>query len=234
MGTIAVAQSIAEHSLSNSVAARPESYDALSALAYHASQLVHSELGVADVVERIGSLALYSLRAESIRIVLLSLEEGAPRLEEFAERRGATEAVAPEFLFARRIAVRGVEYGQLELALRRTPWPVASLLALAETLVELLAQRAEREELRVNNAALRQGLAQLDEERQFDILLTRASGVVAREHGWSVERAQASIVEEAHRAGLAVLRYAERIVLGHKLRRRALRSVPGLPVGKTA
>jgi hypothetical protein len=223
-----------QYSLSEASAPQPTPVDALAALAIHANQLVSSELTVEQVVERIGSLALYSLRAESVRIVLQSLETGKPQRVEFAERRGPAGAGAPEFVFSRNVAAGGVEYGVVEIALHPSSWSVTALLDLAGTLVDLLAQRARRDELRSRNAALRLQLARFEQERQFDILLARASGVVAADHGWSAEQARTALVEEARRGGVPIKRYAERIVLGHILRSRALRSRPGQPLRRTA
>ena len=84
------------YSLSENAPAHAAPLDTLAALAGHASQLAGSDLGVAVLVERVGSLAFYTLRAESIRIVLRNESPDGSRLEEFLERRGAEEEAAPE------------------------------------------------------------------------------------------------------------------------------------------
>ena len=112
--------------------------------------------------------------------------------------------------------------------------PPAALLAAAETIAELLGRRAEREELRAEASALREQAERLRHRRQLDVVLSRASGIVARERNWAQSRAREWIRQEALRNGHPLLRFAERLILAQVLNRRMTHARPGLPLAKTA
>jgi hypothetical protein len=206
--------------------------DGLAALIYHVSTLAHSDVPVNELVERTGSLVLYSLHADSIRIRLQDAPSGSPAT--FSDSRTHRVAALESFLFSRPIAVRGVQYGHLEISVSDAKWPVSALLSVAETVVALLGQRAEMEELRSALSALREQAEDLRNRRHLDVLLTRASGIVATERKWPVGKAQEWIRQEALRQGYPLLRYAERLVLAQTLSRRLAPARPGLPLRRTA
>ncbi len=211
--------------------------DALAALVYHVSALAHSDLPIAELVERTGSLVLYSLHADSIRIALCDARTGSPAT--FVDSRVRRSSASEAFLFSRPVTVRGVLYGHLEIGISQASisnarWPVTELLPVAETIVELLGQRAEREELRAEVSVLREKAEDLRNRRQLDILWTRASGIVARERNWEVGKAREWIRQEALRLGHPLLRFAERMILAQTLNRRLSPARPGMPLRRTA
>ena len=132
------------------------------------------------------------------------------------------------------MSIRGVQYGHLEIGISNAKWPLAALLAVAETIVELLGRRAEREELRVEVSALRERAEDLRNRRQLDVLLTRASGIVARERNWEQSKAREWIRQEAVRQGYPLLRFSERLILAQTLSRRMTHARPGMPLRRTA
>jgi len=87
--------------------------DHLAALIYHVSALAHSEGPVNELVERTGSLVLYSLHADSIRIQLRDSQSGSPAT--FSDTRSKHVSGSESFLYSRPIVIRGVSYGHLEI-----------------------------------------------------------------------------------------------------------------------
>ena len=71
--------------------------DVLAALVYHSSALTHSDLQVEELVERVGSLVLYSLHADSIRVALRDARTGATVT--FSDSRVRSSAASESFLF---------------------------------------------------------------------------------------------------------------------------------------
>ncbi len=65
--------------INQSNAQQSNSDDVLAALVYHVSALAHSDVQIGELVERTGSLVLYSLHADSIRIVLRDARAGFAR-----------------------------------------------------------------------------------------------------------------------------------------------------------
>ena len=206
--------------------------DGLAALVYHVSALAHSEVEIGELVERTGSLVLYSLHADSIRIVLLDARTGSP--ETFSDSRVRPAAASESFLFSRPVSIRGVQYGHLEIGISNAKWPLTALLPVAETIVELLGRRAEQEELRVEVSALRERAEDLRNRRKLDVLLTRASGIVARDRNWEQSKAREWIRQEAVRQGHPLLRLSERLILAQTLSRRMTHARPGMPLRRTA
>jgi hypothetical protein len=225
---VSINQNVNSHPLESRV--NPD--EALVALVYHVSELAHSNVQIGELVERTGSLVLYSLHADSIRIVLLDARSGSPVT--FADSRLHTSGESKSFLFSRPVAIRGVHYGHLEIGISDSKWPPAALLPVAETIVELLGRRAEREELSVKTSALREKTEDLRNRRDLDVLLTRASGIVSKDRNWAPPKAREWIRQEALRQGLPLLRFAERIILSQTLKRRLTPSRPGLPLRRTA
>lgn len=206
--------------------------DGLAALVYHVSTLAHSDVQVNELVERTGSLVLYSLHADSIGILLQDAQSGSPAT--FSDSRVRPSAASESFLFSRPIVIRGVRYGHLEISVSDAKWPVSALLSVAETVVELLGRRAEREELRSELCALREQAEDLRNRRHLDVLLTRAGGIVATERQWPADKAEEWIRQQALRQGYPLLRYAERLILAQTLNRRMSPARPGLPLRRTA
>lgn len=206
--------------------------DGLAALVYHVSALAHSDVQISELVERTGSLVLYSLHADSIRIVLLDARTGSPAT--FSDSRIRPTAAPASFLFSRPVILRGVHYGHLEIGISNAKWPLNALLPVAETIVELLGRRAEREEFQAEVSALRERAEDLRNRRQLDVLLTRASGIVARERNWEQSKAREWIRQEALRQGHPLLRFAERLILAQTLSRRLTPARPGMPLRRTA
>jgi hypothetical protein len=225
---VSINQNVSSHSLKSWV--NPD--EALVALVYHVSELAHSNVQISELVERTGSLVLYSLHADSIRIVLLDARSGSPVT--FADSRLRTSGGSELFLFSRPVAIRGVHYGHLEIGVSNSKWPLAALLPVAETIVELLGRRAEREELSVKTSALREKTEDLRNRRNLDVLLTRASGIVSKDRNWEPSKAREWIRQEALRQGLPLLRFAERLILAQTLQRRLTPAGPGLPLRRTA
>jgi len=226
-------QVLSEQFLSHhSDASRVSPGDGLAALLYHVSALAHSDVQVSELVERTGSLVLYSLHADSIRIVLRDSREGAPAT--FSDSRVRATGAGESFLFSRPIAIRGVQYGHLEISISNNKWPLTALLPVAETIVELLGRRAEREQLRAERSALREHAEDLRNRRQLDVLLTRASGVLAGERNWEQAKAREWIRQEAVRKGHPLARFAERLILAQTLNRRLTHPRPGMPLRRTA
>jgi hypothetical protein len=206
--------------------------DGLAALVYHVSALAHSDVQVSELVERTGSLVLYSLHADSIHIVLLDARTGSPAT--FSDSRVRPLAAPESFLFSRPVIIRGVHYGRLEVGISNAKWPLTALLLVAETIVELLGRRAEREDLRVKLSALRERAQDLRSRRQLDVLLTRASGIVAKERNWEPAKAQEWIRQESLQRGHPLSRFAERVILAQTLSRGLTRGRPGMPLRRTA
>jgi hypothetical protein len=218
---------------SHTVAERVEqSAEDLAALLHHASQLAHSELPAAELVERAGSLILHTVCADSARIALRDAETGLT--VEFAQQRQTRPAARQSFSFSRPITVRGVDFGHFELHVTRARWPIAVLVEAAETLLELLGRRAELDALRQRSAQLRDEAEQLNLRKQFAVAVTRAAGIIAARRNWTLERSRAWLAAEAAREGLSLFRYAERIVLANVARRRLATPRPGLPLRKSA
>lgn len=220
-----------------SEASRVSPDDGLAALVYHVSALAHSDVQIVELVERAGSLVLYSLHADSIRIVLRDARKGSPAT--FTDSRVRTASASESFLFSRPVTIRGVQYGHLEIgishaSINNAKWPLTALLLVAETIVELLGRRAEREDLRAEASALRERAEDLRNRRQLDVLWTRASGIVARERNWEQAKAREWIRQEALRLGHPLLRFAERLILAQTLSRRFTPARPGLPLRRTA
>jgi|GEM_PF-2530716 len=215
---------------SQALAAAPT--DALPALVYHVSSLAHSDVPVGELVERVGSLILYSLHASAISITLQDVQAGAPA--SYSDRRLSRDERAEAFLFSRPIAVRGVTYGHLEISVGDTKWPATVLLDVAETLAGMLGRRAEREELRAGLSALREQAEDLRYRHHLDVLLARAAGAVASERRWPAGKAEQWIRQEAVRQGHPLLRFAERLILAQTLHRRFTPVRPGLPLRRTA
>lgn len=211
--------------------------DGLAALVYHVSALAHSDIEIGELVERTGSLVLFSLHADSIRIALRDARTGSTST--FSDRRVRSSAASESFLFSRPVTIRGIEYGRLEIGISHASignatWPLNALLPVAETIVELLGRRAEREELRADMSALRERAEDLRNRRQLDVLLTRASGIVARERNWEQAKAREWVRQEALRQGHPLLRFAERLILAQTLSRRLAPARPGMPLRRTA
>ncbi len=226
-------QVLADQFLSHqSEASRASPGNSLAALVYHVSALAHSDIEVTELVERTGSLVLFSLHADAIRIVLRDANSGVPVT--FADSRVHGASDSQSFVFSRPITVRGTHYGHLEVGINDAKWPLADLLPAAETIVELLGQRAERGELRAKRSALRERAEDLRNRRHLDVVLTRASGVVARERNWEQAKAREWIRQEALRKGHPVARFAERLILAQTLSRRMTHARPGLPLQRTA
>jgi hypothetical protein len=204
----------------------------LAALIYHVSALAHSEGPVNELVERTGSLVLYSLHADSIRIQLRDSQSGSPAT--FSDTRSKHVSGSESFLYSRPIVIRGVSYGHLEIGVSDAKWPASALLSVTETVAELLGRRAEREELRSELSALRERAEDLRNRRHLDVLLTRASGVVAASRKWTSAKAEEWIRQEALRQGHPLLRFAERLILAQMLSRRMVSPRPGLPLRRTA
>jgi hypothetical protein len=209
----------------------------LAALVYHVSALAHSDAQIDELVERTGSLVLYSLHADSIQITLRGARTDS--LATFSDSRARSSAEFESFLFSRPVTIRGVHYGHLQIGISHAgittaKWPLKALLPVAETIVELLGRRAEREELRVEVSALRERVEDLRNRRQLDVLLTRAGGIVARERDWEQAKAREWIRQEALRLGHPLLRFAERLILAQTLSRRLTHAHPGMPIGRTA
>ena len=206
--------------------------DDLAALIYHVSALAHSDGAVNELVERTGSLVLYSLHADSIRIQLRDSQSGSPA--SFSDNRTRRVSGAESFLYSRPIVIRGVSYGHLEISVSDAKRPASVLLSVTETVAELLGRRAEREELRSELSALREQAEDLRNRRHLDVLLTRASGVVAASRKWTSAKAEEWIRQEALRQGHPLLRFAERLILAQMLSRRMVSPRPGLPLRRTA
>jgi hypothetical protein len=215
-----------------SQASRVHPGDALAALIYHVSALAHSDVQIGELVGRTGSLVLYSLHADSIRIELRDALTGSPAT--FSDSRIRAAAASESFLFSRPVSIRGVQYGHLEIGISNAKWALTALLPVAETILELLGRRAEREELHAEVSALRERAEDLRNRRHLDVLLTRASGIVARERNWEQSKAREWIRQEALRQGHPVLRFAERLILAQTLNRRLTPARPGMPLRRTA
>jgi hypothetical protein len=206
--------------------------DDLAALVYHVSTLAHSDVPVNELVERTGSLVLYSLHADSIRILLQDAQSGSPAT--FSDSRARSAGGSESFLYLRPIAIRGVSYGHVEISVSDAKWPVSALLSVAETVAELLGRRAEREELRSELSALREQAEDLRNRHNLDVLLTRAIGIVANARSWPAGKAEEWIRQEALRQGYPLLRFAERLILAQTLNRRLAPPRPGMPLRRTA
>lgn len=206
--------------------------DGLAALVYHVSALAHSDVPVNELVERTGSVVLHTLHADSIRIVLQDAQTGSSAA--FSDSRTPRVAGAGSFLFSRPIMIRGAHYGRLEVSVSNASRPIAALLPAVETIAELLGRRAEREELLSELSELREQAGDLRNRRALEVLLTRASGIVASERGWQLGKARDWIRQEALRQGHPLARFAERVILAQTLNRRLAPARPGMPLRRTA
>lgn len=211
---------------------RANAQDGLAALVYHVSTLAHSNVPVKELVERTASLVLYSLHADSIRLVLRDAQLGSPAT--FSDRRTQPPAASESFLFSRPITIRGTLYGHLEISVSDARWPATALLLAAETIADLLGRRAEREELRAELSDLREHVEDLRNRRHLDVLLTRAGGILAKERNWHSSKAQDWIRQEALRQAYPLARFAERLILAQTVTRRMSPLRPGLPVRRSA
>lgn len=211
---------------------RANAQDGLAALIYHVSTLAHSDVPVNELVERTASLVLYSLHADSIRLVLNDAQSGSPAT--FSDRRAQSLAASESFLFSRPITIRGKLYGHLEISVSDARWPATALLPAAETIADVLGRRAEREEQRAELSELREQAEDLRNRRDLDVLLTRAGGIVASARSWKLSKAQDWIRQEALRQGYPLARFAERLILAQILSRRLSPLHPGLPLRRSA
>ena len=206
--------------------------DGLAALVYHVSTLAHSDVAVKELVERTASLVLYSLHADSIRLVLRDAQLGSSAT--FSDRRTQPPAASESFLFSRPITIRGKLYGHLEISVSDARWPATALLLVSETIANLLGRRAEREELRAALSDLRVHVEDLRNRRHLDVLLTRAGGILAKERNWQSSKAQDWIRQEALRQTYPLARFAERLILAHTVTQRMSPLRPGLPIRRSA
>lgn len=211
---------------------RANTQDGLAALVYHVSTLAHSDVPVNELVERTASLVLYSLHADSIRLVLQDAQGASPAT--FSDRRTQPPAASESFLFSRPITIRRKLYGHLELSVSDARWSATALLLASETIANLLGRRAEREELRAELSDLREHVEDLRNRRHLDVLLTRAGGILAKERNWQSSKAQDWIRQEALRQTYPLARFAERLILAQTVTRRMSPLRPGLPVRRSA
>ncbi|MDX2151307.1 MAG: ANTAR domain-containing protein [Bryobacteraceae bacterium] len=122
---------------------------------------------------------------------------------------------APRFLYSRPIAVRGVEYGRLEVELRGTPdgiRPDVVLLSL-ETAALILAGAAERHRLEADRAKRKAQLKHVTGEVENAKLLARATGIIADLRGVSMEAARHWLAAESARTRRSIAELADRIIL---------------------
>ncbi len=123
------------------------------------------------------------------------------------------------FVFSRPIAVRGREYGQLSV---ETHTPVGSprdwMLTL-DTLSQQLALYAERLELAENLRRAQAEISEIQASLQKRKALARASGIVARLKGTTLEAAERWIAAEAARRGRETQSFAEQLILHERLTR---------------
>ncbi len=115
----------------------------------------------------------------------------------------------PRFLFSRRIATRGTEYGRLEV---ESTHPVKDAVLALETIGQLVGLFAEERRLIETNAALTGELQDLEQALTTAKVLARASGLVAHMMNTTRETAEGWIKAEAARTNRPVYTIADRIV----------------------
>ena len=121
----------------------------------------------------------------------------------------------PRFLFSRTIAIRGVEYGRLEV---ESAHPVKDAVLALETVGRLVGLYAEELRLAAANAALTNDLIDLEHALDGVKLMARASGVVADLMGVSRAAAEKWIEDEAARTRRTLHDIADRVVLNQQAR----------------
>jgi hypothetical protein len=119
----------------------------------------------------------------------------------------------PRFLFSRTIAIRGVEYGRLEV---ESSHPVRDAVLALETIGQLVGLYAEERRLVEANAALALELAELEHALETAKVLARASGVVASVMGITRVSAEKWMEEEAARTRRSLHVIADRIILNQQ------------------
>jgi len=124
----------------------------------------------------------------------------------------------PRFLFSRTIAIRGVEYGRLEVESSHT---VKNAVLALETIARLIGLYAEERRLVEANAALARELQDLEYALKTAKLVARAGGVVASLMGVTRATAERWIEDEATRTRRSLGEIADRIVLNQQAQRLA-------------
>jgi hypothetical protein len=173
----------------------------LSSLITEVSRLASSEKKPKAFVQGVRTLLEEHLHASRVRIAIHSAVSEA------------TLEGTPSFLFSRVVAVRGVEYGTLQVDLRQPEHAPHLLLVTLETIAWQVALFAERVALTEENARLTANREAIAAEIGASKIVSRAAGVVARLHSLPFDAASAWLQAEANRARRPLADIAERVLL---------------------
>jgi hypothetical protein len=142
----------------------------------------------------------------------------------------AEDGRAPFVVFSRRIAVRGVSYGEFSVYIPSPAYSPASTILTLETAAQLIGSLAERVRLLERREEL---AAELEATRETVVrskLLSRAAGIVAALKSITAAEAERWLAAEAARAQRPVEELADRIIITRSIAAGRASRVPGLPL----
>lgn len=142
----------------------------------------------------------------------------------------AEDGRSPFVVFSRRVAVRGVDYGEFSVYIFSPEYSPSSTILTLETAAQLIGSLAERVRLLERREEL---AAELEETRETVVrskLLSRAVGIVAAIKKIAPAEAERWLAEEAARAQRPVEELADRIIITRSIAAGRASRVPGLPL----
>ena len=150
---------------------------------------------------------------------------GAPGLPE-SHVEIATNAMAgagARFEITRNLEVRGVRYGRMTFEVRNPGWTPAELFQFTDVLAQQIALAAETFALRTGKSRMQDELRATRQDLAAGKAITRASGMLAAQRGWTEERALDWLRQQAARNGQGLGQLAAQFVEGVMVQRRVQR-----------
>lgn len=142
----------------------------------------------------------------------------------------AEDGRAPFVVFSRRIAVRGVDYGEFSVYILSPEYSPSSTILTLETAAQLIGLLAERVRLQAQREEL---ASELEETRDAVVrskLMSRAVGIVAALNKIAPAEAERWLEGEAARSQRPVEEVADRVILTRTTASGRAPRVPGLPL----
>ena len=137
---------------------------------------------------------------------------------------------APFVVFTRRIAVRGVDYGEFSVCILSPEYSPSSTILTLETAAQLIGLLAERVHLQERREELASELEETRDAVLRSKLLSRAAGIVAALKSIAAAEAERWLEEEAARSQRPVEEVADRVILTRTAASAHAPRVPGLPL----
>lgn len=178
----------------------------LAASAEHPQSIVD---GIASIVSTAFAASRVSIVAQTWSEVFNSVQATASNTNHCAR-----------FLFSRPIAVRGIEYGRIELEIDNPEYPAPDMMLALEAVALLLATWAERLSIQVQQATIAAQLASTKNALASSKLLARASGIISQWKRIPLSAAQAWIKSEARRRHLTPDEFGAKLILDQSIARR--------------